>query len=43
MSKIEVIDESDECTTLSEALAADSKNMKVLLKSKWQELTVDQK
>jgi replicative DNA helicase len=42
MSKIEVLDESDGCTTLSEALAADSKNMKALLKNKWQELTVDQ-
>ena len=38
MSKIEVLDESDECTTLSEALAADSKNMKTLLKNKWQEI-----
>ena len=42
MSKIEVLDESDGCTTLSEALADDSKNMKALLKNKWQELTVDQ-
>ena len=37
MSKIHVVDGSDELT-LNEALAADSKNMKTLLKNKWQEV-----
>ena len=37
MSKIEVVDGSDELT-LNEALASDAKDMKTLLKNKWQEV-----
>ena len=37
MSKISVIEESDEMT-LNEALASDAKDMKTLLKNKWQEV-----
>ena len=37
MSKICVLEESDEMT-LNEALVADSKSMKTLLKNKWQEV-----
>ena len=37
MSKIEIVDNSDELT-LKEALDSDAKDMKTLLKVKWQEI-----